>query len=358
MADFPINQILSSLNSASIQQKQPALYQAIKTLIDASRNVQVTANAAITIAESTTGGTPGGANTSIQFNDGGEFNGFGTWDGVTLTIPGDVIDFANGEFVYGGGAFNITNSTGASFGVTSTGATGGAAFQINTFLDSNTDNATATLAVHADEVNAAAFAFVLKGDSGNNTPDTLFAFPGDASFDLVDGFKVSIDRAASVLAGTAFAVGNNYTQNQNYAGFPSKAVFASDGATVWQTAYVDTTAGVDYAGVISAYPESGVGVFELAGGLNGEAGFHIYPSDYPAANDARIEFFGANVEITGKTFTPGSFTFATLPATPTVGMEVVITDSNTNVWGANIAGGGANNVSARYNGANWTVTGK
>jgi hypothetical protein len=40
MANFPINQILQVLNNASIQQKQPAIYQAIKQLIEASRNNQ------------------------------------------------------------------------------------------------------------------------------------------------------------------------------------------------------------------------------------------------------------------------------------------------------------------------------
>lgn len=32
-------------------------------------------------------GTPGGAVTSIQFNDSGTFNGFGTWDGTYLSLP-------------------------------------------------------------------------------------------------------------------------------------------------------------------------------------------------------------------------------------------------------------------------------
>lgn len=50
--------------------------------------------------------------------------------------------------------------------------------------------------------------------------------------------------------------------------------------------------------------------------------------------------------------------FASLPALPLVGMTYVVTDSNTNTWGANIAGGGSNTVLAWYNGTNWTVIGK
>lgn len=48
--------------------------------------------------------------------------------------------------------------------------------------------------------------------------------------------------------------------------------------------------------------------------------------------------------------------FASLP-TATEGMVAAVTDSNTNTWGATIAGGGANNVLAFYNGSNWTVAG-
>jgi hypothetical protein len=40
------------------------------------------------------------------------------------------------------------------------------------------------------------------------------------------------------------------------------------------------------------------------------------------------------------------------------GMEYSIVDCNTATWGATAAGGGSNQVSVRYNGANWTVTGK
>lgn len=54
--------------------------------------------------------------------------------------------------------------------------------------------------------------------------------------------------------------------------------------------------------------------------------------------------------------TPG--TFAQLPSNPTIGMTAPVTDSNTNVWGANVAGGGANTVLCWWNGTHWTVVGK
>ncbi len=51
-------------------------------------------------------------------------------------------------------------------------------------------------------------------------------------------------------------------------------------------------------------------------------------------------------------------TFATLPAAPAAGTICYITDCNTNVWGANAAGGGTNKVLVWWNGTNWTVFAK
>lgn len=55
------------------------------------------------------------------------------------------------------------------------------------------------------------------------------------------------------------------------------------------------------------------------------------------------------------------YTFAGLPSgspAPLEGETYDISDSNTATWGATVAGGGSNHVSVRYNGTNWTVTGK
>jgi hypothetical protein len=49
--------------------------------------------------------------------------------------------------------------------------------------------------------------------------------------------------------------------------------------------------------------------------------------------------------------------FAELPSSPKVGMLRTITDSSTATWGATIAGSGANQVLAWFNGTNWTVVG-
>lgn len=51
-------------------------------------------------------------------------------------------------------------------------------------------------------------------------------------------------------------------------------------------------------------------------------------------------------------------TFANLPNPPHTGMHATITNSNTNTWGANAAGGGSFVVGVFYNGSAWTVESK
>lgn len=68
----------------------------------------------------------------------------------------------------------------------------------------------------------------------------------------------------------------------------------------------------------------------------------------PAANRLRLA--------SGDAFNLAPTAFASLP-TGSEGDMACVTDSNTATWGATIAGGGANNVLAFFNGTNWTVAG-
>ena len=56
------------------------------------------------------GGTPGGAVNSVQYNNGGAFGGFGTWNGSTFAIPnaasnGILFSNANGRVTGSGGGY-------------------------------------------------------------------------------------------------------------------------------------------------------------------------------------------------------------------------------------------------------------
>jgi hypothetical protein len=55
---------------------------------------------------------------------------------------------------------------------------------------------------------------------------------------------------------------------------------------------------------------------------------------------------------------PEPLVYASLPRDPRVGDFAIVSDSNTAVWGAVIAGLGVNQVLAWFNGVAWTVVAK
>lgn len=87
----------------------------------------------------------------------------------------------------------------------------------------------------------------------------------------------------------------------------------------------------------------------LGSGTTKDTGIHRHAAGVTELNDGTKGNSGVLL-LRGRTF-------ANLPASPVAGMEATVTDSNTATWGATIAGGGSNNVKARYNGTNWTVVG-
>ena len=112
------------------------------------------------------GGTPGGADTSIQFNDGGAFGGFGTWDGEQLAV-----------------SVSADGGTGGIY-VTNTANTAGSAAEIGILTLGDTADGYTRLAlgVHEGGANFAEFTIAVAGDSGNATPATTFTSPGDVVF--------------------------------------------------------------------------------------------------------------------------------------------------------------------------------
>ena len=101
---------------------------------------------------------------------------------------------------------------------------------------------------------------------------------------------------------------------------------------------------------------SGTTVAEsLQFGINRNAWVNYISSGLIGIGSSNSGSYSGSLKLT--TLEVAGVTYANRPATPVAGMEVTITDSNTAVWGATVAGGGANNIKARYNGTNWTVVG-
>lgn len=110
--------------------------------VAAGTNITITTNSSgQKVISSTGGGTPGGVDTSLQYNNSGSFGGFGTFDGTYLNLPnglafrGQYTNIAHtayinpdGSAVFGGGPLVITNAgvlTAANFSGTSSGTNTG-----------------------------------------------------------------------------------------------------------------------------------------------------------------------------------------------------------------------------------------
>jgi hypothetical protein len=63
--------------------------------------------------------------------------------------------------------------------------------------------------------------------------------------------------------------------------------------------------------------------------------------------------FSGTLKLTSEILAP--LAYATLPASPTAGQRVFITNSNTNTFGATVTGTGSFGVAVLYNGSNWVV---
>ena len=83
-----------------------------------------------------------------------------------------------------------------------------------------------------------------------------------------------------------------------------------------------------------------------------------YTIQFGDAQDVSLSRGAANrlTLATGDVMNLAPTAFASLP-TGAEGDMACVTDSNTATWGATIAGSGANNVLAYFNGTNWTVAG-
>lgn len=133
-------------------------------------------------------------------------------------------------------------------------------------------------------------------------------------------------------------------------------------------------AGTDFAGGDAVFyashfgegaadPVASTGAFRVANGRGLESRLATNGANAPLIESSTDNYTKVGEGWTGTKLmsTPllRGVVFASLPASPVVGMYETVTDSPTVTWGANITvGGSTNKVLAFYNGTNWTVAGK
>jgi hypothetical protein len=195
-----------------------------------------------------------------------------------------------------------------------------------------------------------------------NVTDTA-SLPGSQLFDLqISGSsKFRVEKDGLVRAPGGIVAGGTFNADYVQTGFgiglggdPWSGVFYGNGTSIYSTA--------DGVVVLS----NGVtdNFDRLVFGVDSSGGSPAATAAFPALKrsgttlQARLADDSGDAHLSAGTVTHHGVAFANLPGSPVAGMTACITDSNTNTWGATIAGGGANTVLAWYNGSNWTVTGK
>lgn len=158
-------------------------------------------------------------------------------------------------------------------------------------------------------------------------PNTTFAPPLTAIIDTATGTLTEIGRI--YLRTLADAVG----------------ALASVGAAYWVSHPDPTLTGEQNLGGLA----SGYLKITTAIGIATPSSVALIP---------QADVTGLVAALAGLTPIQTPVTFAGLPGAPTAGMIRAVSDSNTVVWGAVIAGGGGNQVLAYYNGTAWTVAGR
>jgi hypothetical protein len=139
-------------------------------------------------------------------------------------------------------------------------------------------------------------------------------------------------RAASAANTTTFSVGGQHWDTTGY--FSSATV---DFGTI------NTQSTADHSGFMRIRTVA-VGTTSLTERLRVQQGLGIGSTADPGAGAVLLN--------------PQPFSALTACSSTIKGASAYVTDSSTNVWGATIAGSGANNVLASCNGTNWTVAGK
>lgn len=314
------------------------------------------------------GGSPGGANGTVQYNHAGVLGG----------ILNSSVDPSTGDLTLGAGL--TVNSTDGIYLFSTNASTDFGVFLLA--------GGGAGITIDATGAGAGGIGPVTVSSAGGIS----LADNSDTSIDILEGTNVINLDADSDGGGILFDVGNaggiviDATGHSFFSDTGTGPVVISAKNTSGPGVYLQEGAnsGItldatgNFVGGLGTGPITFMGAGDLDATLGGNINFNTSsPGDAGVAillnaSVAGVDVLAAQTILIesstsgGVNFKGGpgglrineSFTFATLPAIPALGMFGVVTDSNTNTWGASVAGGGADTVLVWYNGTNWTVYGK
>lgn len=275
-------------------------------------------------------GSPGGANTSLQFNNGGAFGGFGLWDGTTL----DLSLFRVKAAEYDSDQLNIANN-------------GTIRLNKSDFIAwrNNANSANVQLGIDAsDRIAATTFAGALVGNS--STATALAADPSDcAANQFANAIAASgnLTCAALTLVGAQFANQGTTTTvlHGNAAGNPSFAAVSISADVSGLGAGIATFLGAAPGTMGTVLVSNGTAVAPTFQAVNYAAGIKLVPivpttnTSWSIVGDALTEIGGSACNNNSATSTDGYQCGYITGAT--INTARGIAETNLTAWMANVA---------------------
>ena len=338
------------------------------------------------------GGTPGGTDTQVQFNDGGAFGGDSgfTFDktnntlglgGGTITASDPIIDMAqtwnNAAVTFTAVKANVTDTASAAGSMLMDLQVGGVSkFVVDkagdiTLAGTKISNLSTTITTAIFYGTSAVRAGTLY--LGANFANILTISSGRAVLQIGDS---NIFEQRNGVNAQAFNLYNTYTDASNYERgfmrFVSNTLRIGTEKLGTGTAralelHTDGTTRMTIAAAGGVFVQGGFRVTDgslvnLSSGVTGiwsnfgtanyignESG-HVF--SLRTSNIDRL-----TVDTVGSVRVSTALTVVTLPATPLVGMMARVTDATSPAVGSAVTGGGAAAALCWYNGTNWTVIG-
>lgn len=282
------------------------------------------------------GGTPGGSDTQVQFNDSGAFGGDSglVFNKTTNALTG------TGLWTITQGSANTGVLASTGYSLTGSNATN----MIDLAGTWNTSGVPDVLKANITATAVGSGANFLNFQYGGSKRAQLSAPNGATSG--ISSFKIFGDNGTSAtymqmymdsggesggFSGSTNSVGEQFILQTTAVTNGARFALGALGQITFQS-----TNRTDSGSIDTAITRNAAGVVQI--GTSGTA--------------------NASGQLLAAVLRTGAVAFASLPGSPVEGMMVAVNDSSTATWGATITGGGANHVLAYYNGTNWTVAAK